>query len=82
MRNENSNELSERIKELVIARIEARMSKNLRLSVGSNGSSLTKSQIIEHINSGDEIGKQIVRVHLNFLRAQATGELNTALLSV
>jgi hypothetical protein len=82
MIKENSNDMNETIKELVIARIEARMSKDLRLSVGSTSSSLTKNQLIAHIKKGDEIGRQIVRVHLNFLKAQATGELHKALLSV
>ncbi len=79
--NSSDEKVTESIKELVIARIEARMSKNLRLSVGSIGS-LDKDELIQHVKDADEIGKQIVQVHMNFIKAQATGQLTSALISV
>ncbi len=75
------NEIDERARELVIARVEAQMSPNLRLSVGAEGS-LDKEEMIEHVEKGDETGKQIVEAHLNFIKAQASGQLVSALTSV
>ena len=75
------NKIDKRLQELVIARIEAQMSSNLKLSIG-NGGSLDKTQIIEHIEKGDEIGRQIVQSHLNFIRAQSSGQLISALNSI
>ena len=74
-------ELNETLKKLVIARIETNMSSTLKLSIGSDGS-LTKNQMIEHVIGGDDIGKRIIQTHLNFIRAQATGQLTTALNTV
>ncbi|MCK4649933.1 hypothetical protein KAT36_01745 [Candidatus Pacearchaeota archaeon] len=74
-------ELNETLKKLVVARIEASMSSTLKLSIGSDGS-LTKNQMIEHVMGGDNIGKRIIQTHLNFMRAQATGQLTTALNTV
>jgi len=74
-------ELTEEIKSLVVARIEAKISPNLKLSIGSEGS-FDKEQMMHHVKKGDRLGKQIARVHLNFLKAQASGKLITALNSV
>ena len=72
-KNSSGFELTEEIKSLVIARIEAKVSPNLKLSIGSEGS-IDKSQMISHVQEGDELGKQIAMVHLNFLKAQASGK--------
>lgn len=80
--NENSSEnINELIKELVITRINAQMTPNMKLSIGGFGS-MTKEDMINHINQDDEIGKMIIDVHLNFLQAQSSGELTSALVSV
>ena len=71
-------ELSEQIKKLVIARIEASMSPEMRLSIGM-GDRLDSEMLIKHVNEGDDIGKQIAEAHLSFLRAQSSGELTKAL---
>ena len=73
--------LDENIKKLVVARIEAQMSSNLRLSIGAEGS-LDKEKMIEHVEQGDDIGNQIVHAHLNFIKAQASGQLISALNTV
>ena len=74
-------DISEGIKELVITRIEAQMSPNLKLSIGGTGS-LDVNKMIEHVKKGDEVGKQIIDSHMNFIKAQASGELMSALTSV
>ncbi len=67
-------ERNNKIKELVIARIDAKMPSNLKISIGSSGS-LSKEEMIEHVRKGDEEGKQIVQMHLNFIKAVTSGHL-------
>ena len=66
-------EISEEIKKLVIARIDARMPANLKMSIGSSGS-LSKEEMMDHVKKGDEEGRQIVNMHLNFIKAVTDGE--------
>ncbi len=75
------DDINEQIKKLVVARIESQISPNLKLSIGENAS-LSKEEMIEHVLKGDETGNQIIKVHLDFIKAQATGQLGTALSSV
>lgn len=77
----SENDISEKIKEIVIAKIESNMSSNLKLSIGSYGT-LTKEQLIEHVRKGDEVGKQIVKAHMSFLKAIANGELVKGITSI
>jgi len=74
--------LEENIKQLVITRIKAEMPDNLRLCIGQEGGGLSSSEMIRHINDNDEIGKQIIKSHLNFIKAQSSGQLLSALNSV
>ena len=67
-------EINDKIKELVIARIDAKMPSNLKISIGSSGS-LSKEEMIDHVRKGDEEGKQIVQMHLNFIKAVTSGQL-------
>jgi len=73
--------VSEALKELVVARIEARMPSNFKLSMGSGGS-IDKAAMIEHVKKGDGVGEKIIRAHLSFMKAQASGQLTTALNTV
>jgi len=73
--------INKEIRELVIMRIQTQISPRLRLSVG-NKESLDKEKMIKHVKKGDEIGRQIIETHLNFIKAQATGKLVAALNSV
>jgi len=66
--------INDKIKELVIARIDAKMPSNLKISIGASGS-LSKEEMIDHIRKGDEEGKQIVQMHLNFIKAVTSGQL-------
>lgn len=74
-------EINEEMKQLVIARIDAQVPSNLILSMGSYGK-MSKDEMILHIKNGDEIGKRIVESHIRFLRAQASGEVTKALVSL
>ena len=77
----SKDNVSEEIKELVITRIEAQMSPNLRLSIGEGGS-LNMEEMIKHVKKEDQIGKQIINSHIRFIQAQASGALVMALNSV
>lgn len=77
----SKEKIPEKIKELVIFKIETDMPSNLKLSVGSYGN-LTKEEIIESIKKDTDVGKQIVRAHMAFLRAVASGEFTKELASV
>jgi hypothetical protein len=62
-------------KELVISRVLA-SSPNLRFSVGDgNYETLTREELIEHVERFDEIGKGFVKSQMEFLRAIKSGEL-------
>lgn len=59
------SEINEDVIKLVIARIST-MPPTVKLSIGGAGS-FTKDQLIRHVEDGDEIGKLIIDMHLNYL---------------
>lgn len=79
--SDKDNETNEKIKELVLARIDAQVPSNLRLFIGSSGG-MTKEQIMEHVKKGDKIGKQIIQMHVNFMKAVVKGEVTNLINSV
>lgn len=80
-KDKNISDMEEKWKELVVERINAGMSPNLKLSIGMGGS-LNKEEVLEHVRKGDEIGKQIVNMHRNFMKAQASGQLTKVLTTI
>jgi len=66
-----SEEITEEIKELVIARLN-NISPNKKISIGSYGE-FTKEELIEGIKAGSEVGKKIIEIELEFLRAIKQG---------
>jgi hypothetical protein len=68
-----TEEINESMKELVIARIEAKMPSHIKLSIGGIGS-MSKEEMIKAVKRGDEQGEQIVNMHLNFIKAVTSGE--------
>lgn len=60
-------QISEDIKELVIARLEV-LPKDTGISIGSAGE-FTPDQLIESVREGNEVGKKIVEVQLNYLQS-------------
>ncbi|MGH9463566.1 MAG: hypothetical protein ACRD1X_20370 [Vicinamibacteria bacterium] len=65
-------QLSEELKELVVARLEV-LSPDKLISFGGKDGGLTRDQLIEHVKEGDEIGRKIVDVEMTFLRALKDG---------
>ena len=79
--SDKENETDERIKELVLARIDAQVPSNLRLFIGSSNG-MNKEQIMEHVRKGDAVGKQIIQMHINFMKAVVKGEVTNLINSV
>lgn len=68
-----SEKIPEDLKELVIYRLDI-IPADKKISIGSAGE-FSKSELIEHVKKGDEIGQKIVEVELTFLRALKEGVL-------
>ncbi len=79
--SDRDNETEKKVKELVLARIDAQVPSNLRLFIGSSNG-MNKEQIMEHVRKGDEVGKQIVQMHINFMKAVVRGEVTNLINSV
>ena len=71
--NEKKEKISEDLKELIIARLEV-MPPTYKLSIGNEGT-FTTTQLIERVKKGDQIGNEIIRMQLNFIKALTTGKL-------
>lgn len=79
MSAEKDIKISESLKDLVVERIDL-LSPELVISIGSSGT-FTKSELIEHVKKGDEVGKTIVKMEMNFLMALKDGTLLEELIS-
>ena len=60
------------IKELVIIRLET-MPSDKRISMQSG--EFSKEELIEHVKKEDKIGKKIIEVEMEFLRALKEGTI-------
>ena len=73
-------ELTDAIKELVIARLDV-IPPNVGVSIGGEGN-FTKDELIEHVKKGDDVGQKIARIELAFLKAVKEGILLDEILKV
>jgi len=62
----------EYIKTLVLFRLET-LSSNKSVSIGAYGS-FKKQDLIDHVKKEDEIGKKIIDIELEFIRAMREGK--------
>lgn len=65
------NEEEKEIIELVIARLQT-LPEGREISIGSAGD-FTKEELIQHVQSQDEIGRKMVAVEMDFLRSLKEG---------
>lgn len=65
--------MEDEIKKLVIARLQT-FPEDMSVSVGEQGE-YSKDQLIEHVQKGDEVGKTIMDIEMNFLRRLKEGAL-------
>lgn len=63
----NSQDISEDIKNLVIARLET-IPSNVEISIGGDGS-FTIKDLIERVKKQDDIGKKMIEMQLAYLRS-------------
>ena len=63
--------ISEAIKELVIARLDT-LPSDQKISIGNSGE-FTKEEIIQHVKKEDNIGKKMIEIEMEFLRAIKEG---------
>lgn len=69
-----TEEYNEKIKELIITRIESTIPNELKLFVGGN-EGISREDMIFHVKNGDEIGNMIIKNQINFMKAVSSGEL-------
>jgi len=73
------DKISEDLKDLVIARLDV-LPSDKRISIGSIGE-FTKEELIDSVKEGNEVGRKIIELELNFLRALKDGTLLEELIS-
>ena len=64
---DSTEEYSEEIKDLVIARLSA-LPSNIVISIGSAGT-FSARDLVKKIRADDEVGKKIVEMQLSYLRS-------------
>lgn len=74
-------EITEQMRDLVLAKIDAQAPSTSRLFMGSS-EGMTKEQIMDHVRKEDDIGRQIILSHIRFMRAVASGEVTEAIASI
>lgn len=70
--SKNNKQIQEDIKNLVLARIMA-ASDDLRIAIGSI--EYTKTEIIKNVKIGNEVGKEIMEIQMEYLRDMASGAI-------
>lgn len=60
--------------ELVVERLEM-LPENVYFSSGNGGTSISRDDMVRHIQENDNIGKEFVKTDLEFLRALKEGKL-------
>jgi len=73
------NELTQREKEIVIARLEASSGKYSFSSGG--GATLSKAELIKLIEKGDPVGEEFVQIQFAYLRSFRNSELTNILVN-
>ena len=71
-KQQKSEEISDDVRDLVIARLQV-LAPGKLISFGGGEQTLTKEELISHVEKGDELGKKIVEIEMTFLRALKDG---------
>jgi hypothetical protein len=75
----HNNKISEKEKQLIIARLEV-LSPELYFSSGSDNHTFSRDEMIVQVESGSDVGKKFIAMELEFLRAIKDGSLMKRLL--
>jgi len=65
--------IPEELKQIVVARLKL-IPDNVKISVGAEGE-FTRDELIEKVERGDRVGKQVAQSQLEFLQALGRGQL-------
>jgi len=71
--NEENEDKEKYWTELVLAKLDV-MPQDYKLSVGDQGI-FNKTELMDHVKRGDNIGKQFIEMQRGFMKALASGEL-------
>lgn len=80
MKKQDSNniivneDISQKLRELVLERLK-RMPEDMEMSIGDLDYS--KTELLNHVSEGDEIGKEVVNMQIEFLQDLASGSIYT-----
>jgi len=66
------------IKKLVLWRIETGVPKHFKLSIGDKGT-FDKEELIKHVQQEDDIGKEIIKMQLQFIKDLSSGKISRVL---
>lgn len=66
--------ISDKEKDIVLMRLEV-ASPDLRFSSGDSSVTVSRDEMIQHIENGDAIGLEYIKIELEFLRAMKDGSL-------
>lgn len=69
-----NDELRDEVKQVVLARVR-RMPAHIRIHSGS-GRTLSKDDLIKHIEADDELGREFVLSQLDYMRMWKKGEFD------
>jgi len=80
---EQKEKINIELKELVLYRLmSSRLPDNIEMAIGDiSGEPMNIDKIIEHVKQGDEIGKIIIEMELNYLKALKEGVISSANIS-
>ena len=75
---EQEERIDQELKEIIISRFSSsKLPDNIKFSIGSLTSEpLNVKELIQHIRDEDEIGKVMIEMELNYLRALKEGIIN------
>ncbi|KPJ56298.1 hypothetical protein AMJ49_05225 [Parcubacteria bacterium DG_74_2] len=71
MNKKEKNKNKEELKKLVIERLEV-LPRDKKISIGAE-KEFTKEELIENVEKGSEIGKKVIEIQLEYLRALKEG---------
>jgi hypothetical protein len=76
----NNEEISQELKDLVIAKLDSSLNDRL-VTFGDGSVTYTKAELLEHVKNEDEIGRRVIDVEVSYLDALKSGTLLDDLVS-
>jgi len=71
-RLKQTSNASEELKKIVLERLKS-MPESLSVSIGN--AEYTTDELVEHVEDGDEVGKQIMEIQLQYLQDLGSGKI-------